>query len=63
MREKTKFYLMLVQKEKTFSQIAAEVGYNDDTTFYRNFLRITGITPSKYRSILLNNATKNEYKT
>ena len=23
MREKTKFYLMLVQKEKTFSQIAA----------------------------------------
>lgn len=49
--------------DRPFSQIAAEVGYNDDTTFYRNFLRITGITPSKYRSILLNNATKNEYKT
>jgi len=36
--------------EKTISQIATEVGYQDDSTFYRNFLRITGIPPLKYRS-------------
>ena len=47
--------------DRPITQIAAEVGYNDDTTFYRNFLRITGITPSKYRSILLNNANANTH--
>ena len=36
--------------EQTISQIAAAVGYGDDSTFYRNFLQITGVTPSKYRS-------------
>lgn len=41
--------------DRPITQIAAEVGYNDDTTFYRNFLRISGITPSKYKSILLSN--------
>lgn len=37
--------------EKSISQIAAEVGYQDDSTFYRNFLRITGIPPLKYKKI------------
>lgn len=36
--------------EKSISQIAAEVGYQDDSTFYRNFLRITGIPPLKYKN-------------
>ena len=31
------------------SQIAAEVGYHDDSTFYRNFVKITGISPAQYR--------------
>ena len=35
--------------EKSISQIATEVGYQDDSTFYRNFLRITGISPLKYK--------------
>ena len=36
---------------KPLSLIAAEVGYNDDSTFYRNFLQITGLAPGKYRAI------------
>lgn len=36
---------------KPLSLIAAEVGYNDDSTFYRNFLQITGLAPGKYRTI------------
>lgn len=37
--------------KKPLSLVAAEVGYNDDSTFYRNFLQITGLPPSKYKSI------------
>lgn len=37
--------------KKPLSLVAAEVGYNDDSTFYRNFLQITGLSPSKYRTI------------
>lgn len=36
--------------KKSISQIATEVGYQDDSTFYRNFLRITGIPPLKYKN-------------
>ena len=36
--------------EKTISQIATEVGYQDDSTFYRNFLHITGVSPLKYKN-------------
>ena len=43
--------------ERNLSQIAAEVGYNDDSTFYRNFLQITGLSPSKYKQ-LFNSSTK-----
>jgi len=38
--------------EKSISQIATEVGYQDDSTFYRNFLRVTGISPLKYKNNL-----------
>lgn len=37
--------------ELTLGEIAAEVGYEDTTTFYRNFLRIAGVSPSKYREL------------
>lgn len=40
--------------EKSISQIATEVGYQDDSTFYRNFLRITGVSPLKYKNIHYN---------
>lgn len=35
--------------ELALGQIAAQVGYEDDSTFYRNFLKVTGMTPSAYR--------------
>ena len=37
--------------KKPLSLVAAEVGYNDDSTFYRNFLQVTGLAPGKYRAI------------
>jgi len=33
------------------SQIAQDLGYEDDSTFYRNFLQVTGMTPSQYRKL------------
>ena len=44
--------LMRAHPEKSVSQIATETGYRDDSTFYRNFLRITGVSPSKYKDVL-----------
>lgn len=37
---------------RPISQVAAEVGYQDDSTFYRNFLRITGLSPSRYKDAI-----------
>lgn len=37
--------------EMPLAQIALAVGYEDNSTFYRNFLRISGISPSKYRQL------------
>lgn len=33
------------------NQIAAEVGYEEMSTFYRNFLRFAGMSPSEYRKL------------
>ena len=41
--------------ERSLSQIATEVGYQDDSTFYRNFLQITGLAPAKYKQIFTRN--------
>lgn len=38
----------------SLAQVATAVGYEDDSTFYRNFLRITGVSPSRYRDIFRN---------
>ena len=35
--------------ELTLGQIAAQVGYEESSTFYRTFLRLTGLSPSQYR--------------
>ncbi|MBE6581425.1 MAG: helix-turn-helix domain-containing protein [Ruminococcaceae bacterium] len=37
--------------ERALSAIGREVGYGDEATFYRNFLRLTGMSPAKYRAI------------
>lgn len=34
----------------TFTEIAEAVGYHDFSTFYRNFIKIAGVTPSEYRN-------------
>ena len=34
---------------RSLAEIGREVGYWDETTFYRNFLRITGMSPADYR--------------
>ena len=33
----------------SIGQVAREVGYEDESTFYRNFLRLTGMSPTDYR--------------
>ena len=38
-------------QELSLSQIAQAVGYEDDSTFYRNFLHITGMPPAQYRRL------------
>ena len=43
--------LIRSQRALSLSQVAALVGYQDETTFYRNFLKIAGVTPSQYRSL------------
>ena len=35
--------------ELTLSQVAARVGFEEPSTFYRTFLRLTGLSPSRYR--------------
>ena len=35
--------------EWSVERIAGEVGYEDSSTFYRNFLKITGVSPTTYR--------------
>jgi AraC-like DNA-binding protein len=37
--------------ERSLAAIGREVGYADEVTFYRNFLRVTGISPAKYRAL------------
>lgn len=43
--------LIRTHPELCLSQIAGQSGYDDDSTFYRNFLKITGTTPSAYREL------------
>ncbi len=44
--------LMRSRPELTLSEIASMVGYNDTSTFYRNFIRVAGVSPSEYRSLV-----------
>ena len=42
--------LIRTHPNMSVSQVAVEVGYDDDSTFYRNFKKITGISPTDYRA-------------
>ena len=47
--------LIRSQPDLPLAQIASEVGYEDTSTFYRNFLRIAGVSPSQYRALCSGN--------
>ena len=41
--------LLAETTDLSFSEIASVVGYDDFSTFYRNFVKVTGLSPSAYR--------------
>ena len=43
--------LIRAHQDMTLGQIGTTVGYEDNTTFYRNFLQIAGMSPGKYRQL------------
>lgn len=43
--------LIRSRPELRLGQIAASVGFDDISSFYRNFLKVTGMSPSKYREL------------
>ena len=43
--------LIRSRPELRLGQIAALVGFEDTSSFYRNFLKITGMSPSQYREL------------
>jgi len=36
----------------TLSEVSTQVGYDDTSTFYRNFIRVAGVSPSAYKKML-----------
>jgi len=47
--------LIRTHPDLSLSEVAAQVGYEDNSTFYRNFHRITGMSPAKYRELCQGN--------
>lgn len=43
--------LIRSRPELSLSEVAMMVGYEETSTFYRNFVRIAGVSPSKYKEI------------
>lgn len=43
--------LIRSRPELPLARIGELVGYEDSTTFYRNFLRVAGVAPAKYRQL------------
>ena len=43
--------LIRTRTDLPLSEVAVQVGYEDNSTFYRNFQRITGMSPAKYREL------------
>lgn len=47
---------LMAQEDMSLFYIADAVGYQDFSTFYRNFKRCCGMSPSQYREIVLGQA-------
>ena len=45
--------VLMQNRELTLAEIAAMTGYDEFSTFYRNFKRIIGVSPSDYRATAL----------
>ena len=48
--------LLAETTELPFGEIASIVGYEDFSTFYRNFIRVMGVSPTKYREEIRNSS-------
>lgn len=46
--------LIRAHPELALHQVASRVGYSDTSTFYRNFLKVSGVSPSQYRTLAKN---------
>lgn len=44
--------LLCTRPELPLQEVAAMVGYEDPSTFYRNFVRVSGVSPSEYKKRL-----------
>ncbi len=43
--------MIRTQPNLSLSQISSSLGYENDSTFYRNFSRVTGVSPSQYKKM------------
>ena len=50
---------MVAQSDRTFTQIACELGYSDQAHFTRAFRRWTGVSPAAFRRLKVQSANKN----
>ena len=48
-RKRIQRALSLIKNGEKITDVAYNCGYAEFTTFYRNFLRITGMPPADYR--------------
>lgn len=46
---------LIINTKLSMVEIAEKSGYGDFSTFYRNFIRIIGVSPSQYRDIFYSN--------
>ena len=55
--------LIRTRPQWSLSRIAEAVGYRDDSTFYRNFRTVAGVSPTQYRQLYSANFEKTLPKT
>ena len=55
--------LIRAHPNKSLSLIATEVGYRDDSTFYRNFMHVTGVSPLQYKLSFRHNGISHEQES
>lgn len=50
--------LIRSQEDLALSDVADKCGYTDNSTFYRNFLKVTGVSPAKYKELCHEKSTE-----